>query len=103
MADDEYEPNRVLGIPWMKEPRTRQGETKEARTRQGEEPQRVMGFPVDWFGAVFGAVDLGWLRSLAHPVRGYRRRRRLGPHATDDHEPRPLRLAAHFLTVARGE
>ena len=93
MADDEYEPNRVLGMPWTKEP----------RTRQGEEPQRVMGFPVDWFGAVFGAVDLGWLRSLAHPVRGYRRRRRLGPHATDDHEPRPLRLAAHFLTVARGE
>jgi hypothetical protein len=85
MADDEYEPNRVLGVPWTQQP----------RTRQGEEPQRVMGFPVDWFGAVFGAVDLGWLRSLAHPVRGYRRRRRLDPHAIDDRESRPLRTSRH--------
>jgi hypothetical protein len=78
MADDEYEPNRVLGVPW----------TKERPARQDEEPQRVMGFPVGWSGA----IDLDGLRSLAHPVRGYRRwlrRRRLGPYAVDDGESRP--------------
>ena len=83
MADDRYEPNRVLGIPWTTDPHRRQGE--EPRHRQGEEPQRVMGFPVDWFGA----VDRDWVRSLAHPVRGYRRwlrRRRLGPYALDEDE-----------------
>jgi hypothetical protein len=77
MAGDDYEPNRVLGMPWRTGP----------HAGQGKEPQRVMGFPVDWFGS----ADLGWLRSLAHPVLGYRRwvrRRRLGPYATDDDEPR---------------
>jgi hypothetical protein len=77
MARDDYEPNRVMGIPWRPNP----------QARQGEEPQRVMGFPVDWFGT----VDLDWLWSLAHPIRGYRRwlrRRRLGPYATDEDEPK---------------
>jgi hypothetical protein len=77
MAGDDYEPNRVLGMPLRTSP----------HARRVEEPQRVMGFPVDWFGG----VDLGWSWSLAHPVRGYRRwlrRRRLGPYATDDDEPR---------------
>jgi hypothetical protein len=76
MPDDKYEPNRVLGIPWTRDP----------NARQGEEPQRVMGFPVDWFGR----VDTDWLAPLAHPVRGYRRwlrRRRLGPYAVDEDEP----------------
>lgn len=73
--DDQYEPNRVLGIP------LRSG----TRARQDEEPQRVLGFSDDWPAA----IDLEWVRSLAHPVRGYRRwlrRRRLGPYAMDDGE-----------------
>jgi hypothetical protein len=77
MAGDEYEPNRVLGIPWR----------TDRRARYGEEPQRVMGFPVDWFGG----VDRDWFRSLAHPVltyRRWRRRRRLGPYQMDDDGPR---------------
>ena len=80
MTGDQHEPNRVLGMPWRTEP----------HARQGVEPQRVMGFPVEWFGA----VDREWVRSLAHPIRGYQRwlrRRRLGPYVTDDDEPRPRR------------
>ncbi len=76
MAGDEYEPNRVLGIPIGTGP----------HARQGEEPQRVMGVPVDWFGP----VDREWFRSMAHPVRTYQRwlrRRRLGPYAPDEDEP----------------
>jgi hypothetical protein len=76
MPGDHYEPNRVLGFP----------RTRDPRARQGEEPQRMMGMPVDWFGG----VDLEWFGSLAHPIREYRRwlrRRRLGPYATDDDEP----------------
>jgi hypothetical protein len=75
MANDGYEPNRVLGVPWPPGP----------RARQGQESQRVMGFPVDWFGQ----VDVEWFRSMAHPVRTYRRwvrRRRLGPYAVDEDE-----------------
>jgi len=34
MPGDQYEPNRVLGIPWTRDP----------NTRQDEEPQRVMVF-----------------------------------------------------------
>jgi hypothetical protein len=80
MAGDRHEPNRVLGIPLR----------QDSHARQGEEPQRVMGFPVDWFGS----IDRDWLRSLAHPIRGYRRwlrRRRLGPYAVDEDEPRRRR------------
>jgi hypothetical protein len=76
MAGDHYEPNRVLGLPWRADP----------QARQGQEPQRVMGFPVDWFAG----ADRDWFRSMAHPVRSYRRwlrRRRLGPYAVDDDEP----------------
>jgi len=81
MTRDQYEPNRVLGIPW---PPT------GPRARQGEEPQRVMGFPVDWFGP----VDRDWFRSLAHPIQGYQRwlrRRRLGPYLTDGDGPEKTR------------
>lgn len=80
MAGEQHEPNRVLGIP------LRSG----THARQGEEPQRVMGFPVDWFAA----SDLDWARSLAHPVRGYRRwlrRRHLDPCVMDEDEPGPRR------------
>ena len=89
MPGDQYEPNRVLGIPWTRDP----------NVRQGEEPQRVMGFPVDWFGR----VDTDWLQSLTHPVRGYRRwlrRRRLGPYAVDEDDPGP-RGAARPTTGRR--
>ena len=78
MARDEYEQNRVLGIPWTRNP----------QSRQDREPQRVMGFPVDWFAG----VDTDWLESLVHPIRGYRRwlrRRRFGPYVTDEDESRP--------------
>jgi hypothetical protein len=76
MARDRYEPNRFLGFPLTKDP----------HARQVEEPQRVMGMPID----LFGDVDLGGFRSLAHPIRECRRwlrRRRLGPYATDEDEP----------------
>jgi len=42
MAGGKYEPNRVLGIPWTRDP----------QARQDKEPQRVMGFPVDWFADI---------------------------------------------------
>ena len=83
MAGDDYEPNRVLGFPRRAGPHAgpRNGPNDapgDARGRRpGEEPQRVMGFPVDWFGT----ADREWLESLAHPVRSCRRwlRRRQGP------------------------
>jgi hypothetical protein len=80
MADQQHEPDRVLGIPLR----------SDTRTMQGEEPQRVMGFPVDWFAD----IDLDWVRSLAHPVRGYRRwlrRRHLDPYLMDEDQPGPGR------------
>ncbi len=75
MSNDRAERNRVLGIPIGTGP----------HDRQGEEQQRVMGFPVD----AFDGVNLDGLRSLAHPIRGYKRwarRRRLGPYAADENE-----------------
>lgn len=78
MTDGREEPNRFLGLPVG--PRG-----PGQRASAGEEPQHVMGFSADWFES----VDLGGLRSLAHPVRAYRRwarRRRLGPYLTDEDE-----------------
>ena len=75
MSNNREERNRVLGIPIGTGPRDRQSEAQ----------QRVMGFPVD----AFDGVNLDGLRSLAHPIRGYKRwarRRRLGPYATDEDE-----------------
>jgi hypothetical protein len=49
-----------------------------------------MGFTVDGSGG----IDTDWIRSLAHPIRGYRRwlrHRRFGPYAIDDDEPGPRR------------
>jgi hypothetical protein len=57
--------------------------------RQDEEPKRVLGVPVDWYGPPEG--DL--LRSFRHPIKVYRRWaliRRLGPYAPDDEsDPEP--------------
>ncbi len=93
MADDRYEPNRVLGFPiraGRPGPQRPEGKGQQRADGPREEPQRVMGFPVD----SFGPVDLDWLAPLAHPIREYRRwvrRRRLGPYATDEDEPGPAR------------
>jgi hypothetical protein len=53
------------------------------RARPDEEPRRVLGVPVTWFGPVDGVQ----LRSLRHPIKAYKRWaliRRLGPYAPDD-------------------
>jgi hypothetical protein len=87
MSGDNYEPNRVLGFPQRRKPHAGQDHDPTPY----REPQRVMGFPVDWFGPV---LDGEWVESLAHPVRTYRRwlrRRRLGPYAVDEDEPSPRR------------
>jgi hypothetical protein len=73
------EPQHVMGIPVR---------DLGPHASQDEEPQRVMGFPVGSFGPETAGLE--WLRSLAHPVRTYKRwarRRRLGPYATDEDEP----------------
>jgi hypothetical protein len=73
MADDGFEPNRILGFP------VRTGQ----RAKRDEESRRVMGFPVDGFGGIERVQDA----PLAHPIRGYKRwlrRRRLGPYAVDE-------------------
>ena len=73
MASDPEERNRVFGMPLGAGP----------RGSREEEPQHVMGLPADWFES----VDLSPLRSLVHPIRGYKRwarRRRLGPYADED-------------------
>lgn len=75
MPDDEYEPNRVFGMPRGTDP----------HARQGGEPQRVIGVPANWFGP----VNRDLVQSLTHPIRAYRRwklHRRLGPYAPDEDE-----------------
>ncbi len=66
MSGDQQERNRFLGMPIG--PGTRR--------HDGTEQQHVMGLPADWFEN----VNLDGLRSLAHPVREFRRwaRRRRG-------------------------
>jgi hypothetical protein len=76
MTGDKYEPKRVLGFPVTRDP----------HAGQDREPQRVMGFSSDQLDG----IDMDWIRSLAHPIRGYRRwlrRRRFGPYAIDEGEP----------------
>jgi hypothetical protein len=87
MRDDEYEPNRFLGFPVRtgpqagKDEKPQAGNDAEPRAR-AEEPQHVMGFPVNSFS------DREWLGALAHPVRDYRRwRRRRAPSGTGEDEP----------------
>jgi hypothetical protein len=81
MARNREEPNRFLGFP-VKSGSFPFPQRSGSRDTE-EEPQHVMGLPVDWFGP----ADLDWLEDLAHPVRAYRRwarRRRLGPYDMDD-------------------
>jgi hypothetical protein len=76
-ASQNEEPQRVMGIPVR---------SLGPHARRTEEPQRVLGFPVD----SLGPAERERLRSLAHPIRTYKRwvrRRRLGPYATDEDEP----------------
>ena len=78
MANDREERNKVFGMPRGVDP----------YARQGEEPQRVLGVPVDWFGPV--NPDL--LRALRHPVKEYKHwavRHRLGPFAPEEGYPEP--------------
>jgi hypothetical protein len=73
MANDREERNKVFGMPRGADP----------YARRDEEPQHALGVPVDWIGP----VDWGWLRSVRHPIKAYKRRmlrRRLGPYAPDD-------------------
>ena len=73
MASDREERNRVFGMPRGVDP----------SARQGEEPQRVLGVPVDWYGP----VDRDRLRSLRHPVKAYKHwllRRRQRPFAPEE-------------------
>jgi hypothetical protein len=42
MASDQEEPNKVFGMPRGPDP----------HARQGEEPQHVLGVPVNWYGPV---------------------------------------------------
>jgi hypothetical protein len=76
VSRDGEEPNKVFGMI-----RRDMG----PHARQDEEPQRVLGVPVDWYGP----VDAVRLRSLRHPVKACKRwrlRRRLGPYAPDDED-----------------
>jgi hypothetical protein len=69
VASDREERNRVFGVPVP----------SGARDRPDEEPQRVLGFPVSWFGP----VDHDVLRVLTRPIRGYQRwRQRRDPGAS---------------------
>ena len=78
MAADREERNKILGMPRRAAP----------HAREGGEPQRVLGIPVDWYGP----VDWNRLRSLRHPIKGYKRwalHRRLGPYAPDERDAEP--------------
>jgi hypothetical protein len=73
VAGDREERNKVFGIPRGADP----------YAKQGEEPQRILGVPVDWYGPI-DSFRLRWIR---HPIKAYKRwavRRRLGPYAPDD-------------------
>jgi hypothetical protein len=73
MPGNAEEPKRVFGMPG--------GQDRYQAPRR--EPQRALGFPVDWFGG----VDVEFFRSFIHPIRAYRRwdrRRRLGAYALDE-------------------
>lgn len=98
MAGDREERNRVFGVPIGPAPGARRetdakretsarretgakretGPRRETGAGPRPESQRVLGFPVDWFGP--GRQDV--LDALRHPVRGFQRwrqRRAEGP------------------------
>ena len=73
MSGDREERNRVLGFPVDRHPNTRpasepgnpqQEAQPEHRPRTGE-PQRVLGFPVDWLDGLTDQV-----RSILRRIRG---------------------------------
>jgi hypothetical protein len=73
VTGDREQRNRVLGVPLRTGP----------HARQAEEPQRVLGFPVDWLDSAGG----GPLPALPHPIRGIKRwarRRMRGPYAAGE-------------------
>jgi hypothetical protein len=70
---DQEERNRVLGVPRRADP----------WARRTEEPQRVLGIPM----GSSGFVDVAKMRSLAHPIKRYKRwvqHRRGGPYRPED-------------------
>jgi hypothetical protein len=76
VSRDGEEPSKVFGM-------SRRG--TGPRARQDEEPKRVLGVPVEWYGPVDGDP----FRSLRHPIKAYKRWRlirRLGPYAPDDED-----------------
>jgi hypothetical protein len=76
VSRDGEEPNKVFGM-------VRRDPGRHAR--EDEEPKRVLGVPVDWYGPVDGVR----LPSFRHPIKAYKRwalRRRLGPYAPDDED-----------------
>jgi hypothetical protein len=78
VASDREERNKVFGLPRGADP----------SARQGEGQQHMLGLPADWFGP----VDRDLLRSLRHPIKGYKHwvlRRRLGPFAPEEGDPPP--------------
>jgi hypothetical protein len=74
--ENEEESPRVMGF---------RVDSFRTRASQGEEQQHVLGFPVGSFGP--GPAEREQLRSLAHPIRAYKkwlRHRRLGAYAIDE-------------------
>ncbi len=71
MTGDREEQNRVLGFPVGRHPdarpagKQRPPQAAQSQPRPGEEPQRVLGFPVDWSGRRSSDV----LRSLLRRIR----------------------------------
>ena len=79
VSHGDEEPSRFLGMP-----RGKIG----PYTRDDEEVQHILGLPADWYGP----IDLGWLRSLRHPIKAYKHWalvRRLGPYAPDEGDLEP--------------
>ena len=80
MTGEREEPQRVLGIPL--------DAFSRARDKDREEPQRVLGFPVDWLGSVKSDV-LDSLERHVRDDRGRARRRRPGPQPPSGDDPPP--------------
>jgi hypothetical protein len=94
---DREEPNRVLGFPLsggsrarhdVESNRDREAEAcapgeKEHRAVHDTEQQRVLGFPVSWFGSTGQHRGL----SLVRPLQAFRRRLRR-PASSEQRPPR---------------
>jgi hypothetical protein len=93
-SSDREERNRVLGFPVRGSSRARPKADPPARpdadsrAHQEAEPQRVLGFPVDWFAS----VGPGRLTAVARFTRAFRQRirhPRTGPRPLGQDEPDP--------------